>query len=125
MDAGRGGTGLCLDANVYPNDEDGANVVGYACDPEGPAGVRSNQLWTKTIAVTPPANRDAVTLKAMLAPQQFCLTQRISIPPPPPPPPPQPPSPPQTVLFKPHDADADGVCLAGQWMPSPPPCETV
>eukprot|EP01043_Picozoa_sp_COSAG02_P003743 COSAG02_NODE_93_length_37477_cov_78.101129_28_plen_389_part_00 len=100
--------GCALDANVYRPDSAGANVC---C---APLSGGSNQHWTPR----------GSAWRTSCAGQELCLTAQVTAPPatPPPPPPPAPaPGPPASVstLFKPHDADVEGVCLKGMQQLSP------
>lgn len=101
--------GCALDANVYRPDSAGANVC---CAP--PSG-GSNQRWTP---------RGKAGWSTSCGGQLLCLTARLTAPPaapPPPAPPPPPPAPPASAntLFKPHDADIEGVCRKGMQQLSP------
>ena len=101
--------GCMLDANVYRPDSAGANVC---C---APLSGGSNQRWSR---------RGKGSFSTSCDGQTLCLTARLTAPPaapPPPPPPPPPPAPPASTntLFKPHDADVEGVCRAGMQQLSP------
>ena len=79
-----------------------------------PLGHWSNQIWSVYSAAEGGAS---TRLSTLCNGQKLCLTAHLRSPAPPtppsPPPPPPPPQPTANTLFKPHDADVEGVCLAG------------